>query len=185
MTRKLLISRDVIFDEDSFWDWNESSQVPLAIEERKSLTLPNEELEALQATPKGQRKENVEKSTSSLSDSETPPLKVKSLKEIYETCKFVLMAAEPVCFEEACDKQEWKNTMHEEIAAIEKNQTWELVDMPKEKEAIGVKWVYRVKYDADGKVKKYKARLVAKGYAQKSGIDFLETFSPVARLETI
>lgn len=62
---------------------------------------------------------------------------------------------------------------------IEKNQTWKLIERPKNKEVIGLKWVYKTKYDEDGSVQKYKARLVAKGYSQQPGVDFNETFAPV------
>ncbi|CAL8133642.1 unnamed protein product [Prunus armeniaca] len=68
---------------------------------------------------------------------------------------------------------------------IDKNETWELVDTPSEKPVIGVKWVYKTKLKLDGSIQKHKARLVVKGYAQKSGIDFNETFAPVPRLDTI
>jgi hypothetical protein len=68
---------------------------------------------------------------------------------------------------------------------IEKNQTWELVDMPTHKQPIGVKWVYRTKLNADGTINKHKARIVVKGYAQVFGVDFSETYAPVARLDTI
>ena len=68
---------------------------------------------------------------------------------------------------------------------IEKNKTWELVDRPQERKVIGVKWVFRTKLNADGSVNKYKARLVVKGYAQIFGVDYSETFAPVARLDTI
>ena len=71
------------------------------------------------------------------------------------------------------------------MIAIEKNCTWELVDAPPEKNVIGLKWVFRTKYNADGSVQKYKARLVAKAYDQVYGIDFDETFSPAARIETV
>jgi len=75
--------------------------------------------------------------------------------------------------------------MDQEIKMIEKNDTWELTDKPKDKDIIGLKWVYKIKYNEDGSVQKYKARLVAKGYSQQPGIDFNETFAPVVRMETI
>ena len=55
--------------------------------------------------------------------------------------------------------------MDEEIASIEKNQTWELVDLPNGRDVIGLKWIYKTKYNEDGSIQKHKARLVAKGYS--------------------
>ncbi|KAI5332437.1 hypothetical protein L3X38_022566 [Prunus dulcis] len=75
--------------------------------------------------------------------------------------------------------------MKAELEMIEKNNTWELVDRPFDKPVIGVKWVYKVKLNLDGTVQKNKARLVANGYSQKSGINYNETFPPMARLDTI
>jgi hypothetical protein len=75
--------------------------------------------------------------------------------------------------------------MNEELESIKKSDTWDLVDLPKEKECIGVKWVYKTKYKENGEVDKYKARLLAKGFAQEYGVDYNETFAPVARLYTI
>ena len=75
--------------------------------------------------------------------------------------------------------------MNEELDQTEKNNTWELVPQPKDKNVIGTKWVFRNKLNEDGQVTRNKARLVFKGYAQVEGIDFNETFAPVARMEAI
>jgi transposase InsO family protein len=92
---------------------------------------------------------------------------------------------EPTYFEEANKDEFWNKAMDEELDQIEKNDTWELVPRPKDKNVIDTKWVYRNKLNEDGQVTRNKARLVCKGYAQVEGIDFEETFSPVARMEAI
>lgn len=72
-----------------------------------------------------------------------------------------------------------------EIAALEDNHIWSIVDLPAGKKPIGFKWVIKVKYKASGKVERYKSRLVAKGYSQQAGLDYSETFSPVSKMVTV
>jgi len=75
--------------------------------------------------------------------------------------------------------------MEDELKAIEKNQTWNLVSLPQNKKPIAIRWVYKLKTLPDGQIAKYKAWLVAKGFLQKAGLDYNEVFAPVARIETI
>ncbi|GKV38633.1 hypothetical protein SLEP1_g46522 [Rubroshorea leprosula] len=92
---------------------------------------------------------------------------------------------EPENYEEAAQSIEWRKAMEEEIKALKQNQTWELVPKPNDVKPVSCKWVYKVKTRPDGKIERYKARLVARGFSQQYGIDYDETFSPVAKINTV
>jgi hypothetical protein len=91
----------------------------------------------------------------------------------------------PKDWRDAVQDPKWKAAMMEEMKALEKNGTWKLVELPRGKQPVGCKWIFTVKQNPDGKVERYKARLVAKGYTQTYGIDYEETFAPVAKMNSI
>ncbi|BBN70008.1 transposable element gene, partial [Prunus dulcis] len=191
-TEKVIISRDVIFSENECWDWNTKKETSVNIqlteirEEEQGAEGSSyefeEQLEVNEMPTLNTEISDQEREAGSQNVDHTP-LKYKSIAEIYEKCNMCII--EPESFEEAAKDDSWKKAMEAEITMIEKNNTWELVNRPFDKPIIGVKWIYKTKLNLDGSVQKNKARLVAKGYSQKPGIDFNETFAPVARLDTV
>ncbi|PNY15444.1 retrotransposon-related protein [Trifolium pratense] len=92
---------------------------------------------------------------------------------------------DPISYNEAVKHAVWRQAMDIEMESIKNNDTWELTTLPAGCNSIGVKWIYKTKYNEKGEIDKYKARLVAKGYTQKHGIDYHEVFAPVARWDNI
>ena len=98
------------------------------------------------------------------------------------------MESDPSNYEEAIvdsDSGYWVKAMKTEMESMDSNQVWELVEPPANVKPIGCKWVFKRKRGSDGKVETFKARLMAKGFTQKEGIDYEETFSPMAMLKFI
>lgn len=79
----------------------------------------------------------------------------------------------------------WKSAIEEEMKALENNDTWDSSFLLEGKKTIACKWGYEVKMNPDGTAAQVTARLVAKGYAQEYGVDYIDTFSPVAKLTTV
>lgn len=113
--------------------------------------------------------------------------KLHSNFAIWETVQFecFVSSIEPKNHVEALEDDFWIRAMEEELEQFERNQVWELIKRPEDINILGTKWIFKNKIDESGVVVRNKARLVAQGYTQIEGVDFEETFAPVARLKSI
>lgn len=195
-TMKIVISRDVVFDEKGTWSWNQNGvkeSIPADFDDEEKVQQPMEnehENEVTQNVPtdqspltaESQRPQRVRRRPAWMIDYEVTGVDQgdDSLTHfsLFSDC-------DPTIFEVAVKEPKWRKAMDAEIAAIERNNTWELCDLTNGQKTIGVKWVYKTKLKENGEVDKHKARLVAKGYKQEFGVDYKEVFAPVARHDTI
>jgi hypothetical protein len=149
-----------------------------------------------QSTPRAQQTPTCSPSSSTSPDptlASLLPRKTRIMCDIYNEdatnsfSGFVVFSQidDPLTFEEAVKDDVWAQAMDEEIRCIENNQTWKFVDVPANKVVISVKWIYKTKQDVEGNVQKHKERLVARCFTQQPGIDFNETFAPVACMDTV
>jgi len=245
MQKRIVISRDTIFEEAVSWGWNEFSTNEMEedqvggemfvdntdwetvnVDDNVEMPQPGTD-ETLSAGSSGSvldelqspgaqssasintdnslqetenthsvgEQSNPEMIFDDLSDEE--PQHFRNLNDIYDDTEEVELADsdevealltesdEPENFSEAVGNPEWVEAMNNEIISIEKNGTWKLSKLPTGHKAIGLKWVFKLKRNADGEIVKHKARLVAKGYVQKHGVDYDEVFAPVARIDTV
>eukprot|EP00253_Pinus_taeda_P004281 PITA_04281 len=111
-----------------------------------------------------------------------PKEKIAKLDSKSERCIFIRTMREVVDSENG---KLWKEAMVDEMAPLEKNEAWDLVELPAGRKPIGRKWVFKKKMNAEGKVEKYKARMVEKGFSQVSINDFGDIFSPVVKVASI
>jgi len=182
-TEHVSTSRDVYVDESSSWDWTVASTKAttyapkIAFGEEESADKAITEL----AVRKSGRRSQL---PSYLQDYDiTHDVIVTSDGNLVHSA--LIAESEPITFEEAARDGHWWQAMEEEIDSIKRNNTWELVELPLNKKPIALKWIYKVKVNANGEIVRHKARLVAKGFLQKAGIDYGEVYAPVARIETV
>jgi hypothetical protein len=97
----------------------------------------------------------------------------------------VLETHDPETFAEASGHPDWDKPMNEEYCSLMEKDTWDLAPLPKGRKLVRCKWVYITKYASDGSVERHKDLLVAKGFSQVEGIGYNETFSPVAKINSI
>jgi len=186
---KVVISRDVIFAEGKM-QMEEHNSI---LKETTAVQIENTQNHtSSEAAPEHEEQEQIESETPEVrrSTRERRPPAWHSEYVTESNIAYCLLTedGEPSTFHEAIkstDVSMWMTAMQEEIEALHKNNTWDLVPLPQGRKAIGNKWVYKIKRDGNDQVERYRARLVVKGYAQKEGIDFNEIFSPVVRLTTI
>jgi hypothetical protein len=198
--KKIIVSRDVVFEESRSWNWNKRKTIvkstePVSDNEENDNIELEETNEEVDNGHEGVNNEVVSDSTEEQSTEgdddgspriRRPPQYLKDYVTGLESSEsdndqlqnlaiaMFSSSEDPTTFDEAVKSTKWKEAMDSEIKSIEANNTWKLVTLPHGVKPIGVKWIYKTKYNEKGKIEKYKARLVAKGYSQKYGVDFSE-----------
>ncbi|KAL4582349.1 hypothetical protein LXL04_006896 [Taraxacum kok-saghyz] len=175
--KKVIRSKDVVFYENQYYDSKSS------VSEQQSSTVSEPISETNEDVPIEENVDEVEDvNQEGVEQGELPPL------DTSDPLPEDASEGEPESFQEAqshSDKGKWQKAMEEEMNSLQKNQTYELVKLPKGKKALKNKWVFKLKKNGKGNTTKYKARLVVKGFQQKEGIDFDEIFSPVVKMMSI
>lgn len=97
----------------------------------------------------------------------------------------ITYAVEPLSYKETIEDENWRFAVGDEIVALDEAGTWTVVDLPPGKKALGYKWMFRLKFKADGNLERHKARLAILGNNQTEGVDYIETFAPVAKMVTV
>lgn len=193
-------SRDVVFDEATSWWSSEKKVLPDSenIEEvlKQKMGEQTAHIWSSVETPEDTSDTDVIEQevtqTSDAGEREPPPPQLRRTERIRKPNPKYANAAiledgvkESETYEEAVKNKAWQKAMEEEVTALKQNQTWELVPRPRDIKPISCKWVYKLKRRTDGSIERYKARLVARGFSQQYGLDYDETFSPVAKITTV
>lgn len=175
---KIIVSRDMVFHKGTRSNWESvHGEIPIfQVEDKWDISenayhIPSstEDLTegVIDETRLSSYRPVMETSTTQIAPTdETPPRCTKLLTDIYNACTFVLPVVDPVNFKEVVKSKERQEAMDVDIYSITRNDTWVLCVLLARKKAVGLKWIYKAKLNADDQVKKLKARVVAKGYSQ-------------------
>ncbi|GKA62888.1 zinc finger, CCHC-type containing protein, partial [Tanacetum coccineum] len=183
----IIESRDAIFDEEQFT----SIPRPRGMIQPSSSKIVEDEVEGTDDVPGPsvpRKSTRTRKAKSFGSDFQLYLVEGTRDKTLSQREYCFIIEEDPRTLSEAMASRDvafWKEAVQSEIDSIMHNDTWELTDLPHRCKALGCKWVLKRKMKVDGSIDKYKARLVIQGFRQKEGIDFFDTYAPVARISTI
>jgi hypothetical protein len=200
VSKRVIISRDVVFDEAAAWRWcdtnGEQQEMgePFTVEYNTKLVrdvvpaTPTPPPAGVPATPTAEiddddldaEHDNTPLRLHPINDLIGDAAPLGLARRVFNVELNFTSADETTSFHEEEREESWRQAMIEEIKSIEDNNTWELTSLLAGHRAIRLKWVYKVKPDEADNIVRHKARLVAKGYVQCGGIDFDEVFAPVA-----
>lgn len=189
--RKVMIRRDVIFNEKANEDKNPHVVTELKKKSEESLNELEEPVDNVEVRDSEEKSTKVKRNPR-LPEPRSPyrtRLRSRETAEESLVVAEVFMAqVEPMNLEEVLESKEvnkWLKAIDEELDSLEQNNTWKLVPRPQNKNVLTNRWIFRRKYNSMGEVIKYKARLVARGCSQEYGIDYQETFAPVVRFDSV
>lgn len=207
VTKRFITSRDVKFEETPYNVKSTTSKIPEEATDPESEVVifplseenPVEKFNFPIVDDVEEPNDDVEEPNDEISTEPEPELR-KSSRKSNPTPKFVpnsniqpvvrvaAIPQEPTTFKQATtgpNAAEWKDAAYKEFSSLQKMQTWILVPKPANHNIVSCKWVWKIKTKADGSIERFKARLVARGFTQQQGIDYDETFAPVARVSSI
>lgn len=195
--RKILLSRDVVFEENNF-----QFKTKISVKEQSVLESSETEVE-LSIDVDGRTEETVKDDDDVHEEREDAHVQLNS-EDVDENIrrssrqrkmKHCICCNQVKKFDQGTsdveemlsgkDGEKWIDAMKQELNEIEENKTWILVKRPHDRNVIGCRWVFKTKYNKDGSVERYRARLVAQGHKQIYGFDYWETYSPVIRRDSL
>lgn len=189
ISKKVTISRNVTF--------NETADIELPRRNTVLVYLENDEDQKVQQSRENQEtntqktEEKLEKLVEDAEELENKKRVLRPRENINPPKRYEVNFVEadvPTTYTEAVNSpnsKHWKAAIVEELEALKQNDTWELVSLPPDKRCITSKWVFKIKRHPNGQIHRYRARLVARGFDQVAGIDYVETFAPTTRYDTI